>query len=81
MILALVSNLKRKFQMKGINMDRKTVVTLEIMVQHIATNEFGTVYFDKLSSLSEDDIKIALHQTLADIYKTYPNILDENSDN
>lgn len=77
MILALVSNLNKK----GINMDRKTVETLENMVCRITTNEFGTVYFDRFSSLSEDDIKIALHQALADIYKTHPDILDENSDN
>lgn len=67
---------------KGINMDIKTVETLENMVSRITTNEFGTVYFDdRFSSLSEDDIKIALHQTLADIYKTHPDILDEKSDN
>lgn len=62
-------------------MDRKTVETLESMVSRITTNEFGTVYFDRFSCLSEDDIKIALHQALAGIYKAYPNILDENSDN
>lgn len=67
---------------KGINMDIKTVETLENMVSRITTSEFGTVYFDdRFSSLSEDDIKIALHQTLADIYKTHPDILDEKSDN
>ena len=63
-------------------MDIKTVETLENMVSRITTSEFGTVYFDdRFSSLSEDDIKIALHQTLADIYKTHPDILDEKSDN